>query len=88
MAKAQAAERSRLEELERKVEAEKADLGAKAKVLTEDRAAFALLKNRSRAALKSLYEKGLERPLTTDEDGPAQLLPFLVDALAFFPPPR
>ena len=32
-------------------------------------------------ALKSLYEKGLEKPLTTDEDGPAQLLPFLVKAL-------
>ena len=32
-------------------------------------------------ALKALYEKGLEKPLTTDEDGPAQLLPYLVDAL-------
>ena len=32
-------------------------------------------------ALKSLYEKGLEKPLTTDEDGPAQLLPHLVKAL-------
>ena len=32
-------------------------------------------------ALKSLYEKGLERLLTTDEDGPPQLLPFLVKAL-------
>ena len=32
-------------------------------------------------ALKSLYEKGLEKPLTTDKDGPAQLLPFLVKAL-------
>nr|XP_020192514.1 transcription initiation factor TFIID subunit 3-like [Aegilops tauschii subsp. strangulata] len=81
LVKAQAAERSRLEELERKVEAEKADLGAKVKVLTEDRAAFVLLEKRSRAALKALYEKGLERPLTTDEDGPAQLLPYLVDAL-------
>ena len=30
---------------------------------------------------KALYEKGLERPLTTDEDGPAQLLPYLVVAL-------
>nr|XP_020177113.1 paramyosin-like [Aegilops tauschii subsp. strangulata] len=79
--KAQAAERSRLEELERKVEAEKADLGAKAKVLTEHRAAFALLGKRSRTVLKTLYEKGLERPLTTGEDGPTQLLPFLVDAL-------
>ena len=32
-------------------------------------------------ALKTLYEKGLEKPLTTDEDGPAQLPPFLVEAL-------
>ena len=32
-------------------------------------------------ALKSLYEKGLEKPLTTDEDGPAQLLPHFVKAL-------
>ena len=32
-------------------------------------------------ALKSLYEKGLEKPLTTDKDGPAQLLPHLVKAL-------
>ena len=31
-------------------------------------------------ALKSLYEKGLEKPLTTDEDGPAHLLPHLVKA--------
>ena len=31
--------------------------------------------------LKSLYEKVLEKPLTTDEDGPAQLLPHLVKAL-------
>ena len=71
LAKTQAAERGRLEELERKVEAKKVDLNAKAKVLAEDHAAFALLEKRSREALKSLYEKGLERPLTTDEDGPA-----------------
>ena len=32
-------------------------------------------------ALKALYEKGLEKPLATDEDGPAQLLPYLVEAL-------
>ena len=31
--------------------------------------------------LKALYEKGLEKPLTTDEDGPAHLLPYLVEAL-------
>ena len=58
MARTRAAERSRLEELERKVEAEKVDLDAKAKVLAEDRAAFALLEERFRMALKALYEKG------------------------------
>ena len=81
MAKAQATERGRLEELERKVKAEEAELDAKANVLAEDRAAFALLEERSRMALKTLYEKGLEKPLTTDEDGPAQVLPYLVEAL-------
>nr|XP_020199342.1 spindle pole body component 110-like [Aegilops tauschii subsp. strangulata] len=81
LAKAQATECSRLEELERKVELKGADLDAKAKVLAEDRAAFALLEKRSRVALKALYEKGLEKLLTTDEDGPAQLLPSLVAAL-------
>nr|XP_020158646.1 tol-Pal system protein TolA-like [Aegilops tauschii subsp. strangulata] len=50
--KAQAAERGRLEELEWKVKAEKAELDAKAKVLVEDRAAFALLEERSHVALK------------------------------------
>ena len=79
--KTQAAERSRLEKLEREVKAKEADLDAKAKVLAEDRATFADLEERSRATLKTLYEKGLERPLATDEDGPAQLLPFLVKAL-------
>ena len=72
LAKAQATERSRLEELEGKG----VDLDAKAKVLAEDRAAFALMEKRSREALKSLYEKGLEKPLATNEDGPAQLLPY------------
>ena len=71
----------RLEELERKVEAKGVDLDAKAKVLAENRAAFALLEKRSREALKSLYEKGLEKSLATNEDGPAKLLPFLVRAL-------
>ena len=60
----------RLETLEQKLRAERAELDAKAKVLAEDRAAFALLKERSRVALKALHEKGLE---TTDEDGPARL---------------
>ena len=70
-AKAQATERSRLEALEQKAKAREADLDAKAKVLTEDRVAFSLLEKRSSVALKLLYEKGLEKPLTTDKDGPA-----------------
>ena len=81
LGKTQAAEHSRLEELERKVKAREADLDAKARVLAEDRVAFADLEERSRKALKTLYEHGLERPLTTNEDGPAQLLPLLVKAL-------
>ena len=81
LAKAQAAERGRLEELERKVKAKEVDLDAKAKVLAEDREAFSLLEKRSSMALKSLYKKGLEKPLTTNEDGPSQLLPHLVKAV-------
>nr|XP_040251756.1 protein WEAK CHLOROPLAST MOVEMENT UNDER BLUE LIGHT-like 1 [Aegilops tauschii subsp. strangulata] len=61
LAKSQAAEHGRLEELERKVEVAKVDLDAKAKILPEDHTAFMLLEKRSRVALKSLYEKGLER---------------------------
>ena len=71
LAQAQAAERGRLEELEQKVQAEKAGLDAKVKVLAENRAAFALLGKRSRKALKSLYQKGLEKTLAINEDGPA-----------------
>ena len=50
-------------------------------VLVEDHAAFKLLEERSRTALRSLYEKGLEEPLPASNEGPAQLLPYLVDAL-------
>ena len=74
-------ERGRLDELERKVEAKKAQLEAKAKVLAEDRVAFKSLEMRSREALQELYEKGLEKTLMTDDDGPAQLLPQLVTVL-------
>ena len=63
------------------MKAREADLDAKARVLADDRVAFADLEERSRVALKTLYEHGLERPLTTDEDGPALLLPLLVKAL-------
>ena len=49
--------------------------------LAEDRVAFADLEKRSRKALRMLYEHGLEKPLDTDEDGPAQLLSLVVEAL-------
>ena len=52
-----------------------------ARVLAEDRVAFADLEKRSREVLKALYKRGLEKPLDTDEDGPAQLLPLVVKAL-------
>nr|XP_020172929.1 dynactin subunit 1-like [Aegilops tauschii subsp. strangulata] len=78
---AQAIERGWLEELEQNVKAEKPELDAKVKVLAEDRVAFALFEERSRTTLKALYKKGLEKVLTTDEDVPAQLLPYLVEAL-------
>nr|XP_020164822.1 uncharacterized protein LOC109750275 [Aegilops tauschii subsp. strangulata] len=81
LAKAQASERSRLEKLEQKVEAEKAELEAKAKILAEDRVAFKSLEERTRVALRALYEKGLEEPLATADKGPTQLLPHLVAAL-------
>nr|XP_020157850.1 protein bangles and beads-like [Aegilops tauschii subsp. strangulata] len=60
LAKTQAAEHGRLEELERKVEVKKVDLDAKAKILAEDRAAFALLEKRSREALKTRLDELLE----------------------------
>ena len=81
LGKKQAAERNRLEELERKMEAREADLDAKVRVLAEDRLAFTDLEKGSRKALKTLYEHGLEKSLATDEDGPARLLPLLVKAL-------
>nr|XP_040256309.1 uncharacterized protein LOC109775784 [Aegilops tauschii subsp. strangulata] len=81
LAKAQAMECSRLQELEQKIKAEKADLEAKAKVLAEDRVAFKSLEERSRTTLRSLYEKGFEELLATNDEGPTQLLPYLVVAL-------
>lgn len=61
--------------------AREADLDAKARVLAEDRVAFADLEERSHKALRTLYEQGLEKPLDTDEDSPTQLLPLVVKAL-------
>ena len=61
LAEVQTTERGRLETLEQKLRAERAELDAKAKVLAEDRVAFALLEERSRMALKLPYEKGHRR---------------------------
>ena len=80
LGKEQAAERTRLEELEQKMGEKEADLAAKVRVLVEDHVAFADLEKRSRKAMRTLYEHGLERLLDTDEDGPAQLLPLVVKA--------
>nr|XP_020167158.1 translation initiation factor IF-2-like [Aegilops tauschii subsp. strangulata] len=80
-ARAQAAERGRLEKLKEEVEAEKAQPKAKAKVLSKDRAAFNSLELRSRKALRELYGRGLKKLLVTAKEGPAELLPQLVTAL-------
>ena len=71
----------KLETPERSLKAERTELDAKVKVLMEDRVAFAKLEKKARGILKTLYESGLEEPLAGVEDGPAKLLPFLVDAL-------
>ena len=60
---------SRLETLERSLKAERTELDAKAKVLTEDRVAFAKLEKKARGILKTLFESGLEEPLARAEDG-------------------
>ena len=75
------ANRDRLETLEKALKAERVELDAKAKVLAEDRTAFTDYELRSRKALKSLFEDGLEKPLAGAMEGPAKLLPFLVEAL-------
>ena len=59
----------------------KVELDSKAKVLAEDRVAFADMEKKARDSLKMLYASGLESPLAGAEDGPAKLLPFLVHAL-------
>ena len=73
--------RDRLGALEQELEARKVELDGKARVLAEDRVAFAEMEEKARASLKTLYENGLESPLAGEEDGPAKLLPFLVCAL-------
>ena len=71
----------RLGMLEQALEAKRIELDGKARVLAEDRVAFAKLEVKARTLLKSLYDSGLESPLAGAEDGPAKLLPFLVRAL-------
>ena len=67
--------------LEQALEAKRIELDGKARVLAEDRMAFAKLEVKARTLLNSLYDSGLESPLAGAEDGPAKLLPFLVRAL-------
>ena len=71
----------RLGALEQELEARKVELDGKARVLAEDRVAFADMEEKARTSLKTLYDSGLESPLAGEEDGPAKLLPFLVRAL-------
>ena len=75
------ANRTRLGTLEQALKAERVQLDAKAKVLAEDQVAFAKLEKKARTTLKTLYDGVLEKPLAGAEDGPAKLLPFLVQAL-------
>ena len=65
------AERGRLGTLEHKLKTERAKLDAKAKVLAEDHMAFVDLEERSRKALKTLYEDDLEKPLAGAKEGPS-----------------
>ena len=67
--------------LEQELEARKVELDGKARVLAEDRVAFADMEEKARTSLKMLYDSGLESPLAGEEDGPAKLLPFPVRAL-------
>ena len=55
--------RDRLGALERELEARKVELDGEARVLAEDRLAFAEMEDKARASLKTLYESGLESPL-------------------------
>ena len=61
--------------------ARKVELDDKAQVLAEDRVAFMEMEAKARSSLRTLYDSGLETPLSGAEDGPAKLLPFLVEAL-------
>ena len=61
----------RLDTLEQALEAKRVELDGKARVLAEDRVAFADLEERSCKALKMVYKGGLEKPLAGAKDGPA-----------------
>nr|XP_020160236.1 uncharacterized protein LOC109745516 [Aegilops tauschii subsp. strangulata] len=67
--------------MKEEVEAEKAQLEDKAKVLAKGHATFDSLEQRSRKALRDLYGRGLKEPLVTAKEGPTELLPQLVMAL-------
>ena len=75
------ADRGRLKTLEQALKVERVELDAEAKVLAEDRAAFARYKERARIVLKMLYDGALEKPLARAKEGPAKLVPFLIKAL-------
>ena len=75
------ADRDQLKTLEQALKAERVELDAGAKILAEDRTACVLYEERARVALKTLYDGGLEKPLAGAKEGPAKLVPFLVEAL-------
>ena len=75
------ADRDRLKTLEQVLKVERVELDGKAKILAEDRTAFTLYEERACVALKTLYDRGLEKPLAGAKEGPAKLVPFLVEAL-------
>ena len=52
--------RDRLGALEQELEDRKVELDSKARVLAEDRVAFAEMEEKARTSLKTLYESGLE----------------------------
>nr|XP_020195989.1 uncharacterized protein LOC109781799 [Aegilops tauschii subsp. strangulata] len=87
-AREQATERGCLVKLKEEVEAEKAQLQARKKLLAEAEeaanarhAAFDSLKKRSRKALQDLYGSGLKEPLVTSDEGTTELLLKLVTTL-------
>ena len=74
-------DRDRLKTLEQALKTERVELDAKAEVLPEDHAALTRYEERARTVLQTLYKEGLEKPLARATEGPAKLVPFLVEAL-------